>query len=76
MRVPHTNPVGLAMVPDSFSQRPQRHPMARRMAAALLMTAFFTVVCVTTAVSLGAYCLTSDAANTAALPSSYLSGVK
>ena len=68
MQVPHTNPVGLTVVPSSYSQRPQRHPLARRVVASFLLAALFAVVSVTTATSLGAYCLTTDTINTTSLP--------
>jgi hypothetical protein len=76
MQLPHTDAVGLAVVPDSYSQTPGRHSSSVRLAAALLVGTFLAVVSVTTAVSLGAYCLTTDTANTTRLPSSYLAGSK
>ena len=53
---------------------PRCYPWGVRGLAALLLCAFVAVVSVTTAVSLGAYCLTSDTTNTHALPDSYLQG--
>lgn len=76
MQLPFTDPVGLAVVPESYSQTPGRHSSAARLTAALLLGTFLAVVSVTTAVSLGAYCLTTDTANTTHLPSSYLAGAK
>lgn len=72
MDLPRTNPVGLPLVPPEFSQTPRRYPAAARALAAALLGALLAVVSVTTAVSLGAYCLTSDTANTRSLPSSYV----
>ena len=71
MELPHTDPVGIRVVPESFSQRPRHYGSALRIAAGLLLAAFLAVVCVTTAVSLGAYCLTTDTENTNGLPSTY-----
>jgi hypothetical protein len=42
------------------------------MATTVLLLVFFVVTVVTTAVSLGAYCLTTDASDTRALPPTFL----
>jgi len=76
MELPHANPVGIAVTPEGFSQRPRRYGSALRIAAGLLIGAFLAVVCVTTAVSLGEYCLTTDTENTAGLPPAYLPGTR
>jgi len=66
------NPVGLTEVPEGYAARPRQYSRRVRTAAAAALVAFALVGTVTTVVSLGAYCLTSDAANHAALPESYL----
>lgn len=68
MDVPRVDPVGLSAVPEAFSQTPRRHGRATRALATVLIGVFAAVASVTTAVSLGAYCLTTDTGNTAALP--------
>ena len=67
---PRANPVGITVIPDGFVQRPRAYGSAVRVAAALVLGAFLTVVVVTTSASLGAYCLTSDGANVSDLPAS------
>jgi hypothetical protein len=74
MDLPRTNPVGLPEVPASFVMSPRAYPRRVRILAGLLLGAFVAVVSVTTAVSLGAYCLTSDTVDTRALPDAYLRG--
>lgn len=69
MDVPRVDPIGLSAVPKAFSQTPGRHRRATRALATVLIGVFAAVASVTTAVSLGAYCLTTDTANTTALPS-------
>ena len=76
MELPHANPVGIAVTPEGFSQRPRCYGSAVRIAAGLLLGTFLAVVCVTTAVSLGKYCLTTDAENTTSLPPAYLPGTR
>lgn len=69
---PRVDPVGLTVFPERHRGAPRGYPAAVRLAALVLAGVFAAVVAVTTAVSLGAYCLTTDAANTRALPESYL----
>ena len=76
MELPHTNPVGIAVTPEAFSEKPRRYSSTVRLAAGLLLGAFLAVVSVTTALSLGAYCLTSDTENTANLPHGYVPGAR
>ena len=68
MEIPRVSPVGLRETPASFQESPRRYAAAQRLLAGALLAAFLGVVTVTTALSLGAYCLTTDSANTAALP--------
>ncbi len=72
IRPPRVNPVGVAEIPTGYAQQPRRYPPGIRALAGMLLTSFVAVVLVTTAVSLGAYCLTSDTADTRSLPAAYL----
>ena len=72
MEFPRVNPVGLAEIPPSFQPRRRRYSLMARVVATALVVVFTLVVAVTTVVSLGAYCLTSDGSNTSGLPQSYL----
>ena len=74
MELPRTSPVGVSEVPASFTMTPREYPTGVRLLAGLILGAFLAVVSVTTAVSLGAYCLTSDTVDTRALPEAYLRG--
>ncbi len=71
MRIPEINPVGVLTRPESYAQAPRSYPPLVRVLAAVLVATFLSVVVVTSAVSLGAYCLTSDGSNTHALSTSY-----
>jgi hypothetical protein len=72
MRIPEINPVGVLTRPDAYAQTPRTYPALVRAFAAVLVTMFLSVVVVTSAASLGAYCLTSGGSNLRALPTSYL----
>ena len=69
MELPHSDPVGVPVVPRGYRRAPRRYPASVRAAALVLSLVFASVVVVTTAVSLGAYCLTTDTANSGDLPS-------
>jgi hypothetical protein len=71
METPRTNPVGLPIVPGCFSQSPRSYPSHTRVVASLILGALLSTVLVTTASSLGAYCLTTDTANTRSLPTDH-----
>ena len=58
MDAPRVNPVGVVEFPAGY--RPRRLPPGLRLVAAGLLVAFVTVVAVTTGLSAGGYCLTSD----------------
>ena len=68
MEAPHSDPIGLPIRPEGFAEAPRAYAWPARVVAALLLSTLLAVVSVTTAASLGAYCLTSDAGNTRALP--------
>jgi hypothetical protein len=73
VELPRTSPVGLP-VPAEFTQVARSYSFVSRTIAVVLLGIFLAVVSVTTTVSLGRYCLTSDTSNTQALPPRYLSG--
>jgi hypothetical protein len=72
MELPRVNPVGLTEIPPGFQAGRKHYSLTARVVATVVLAVFALVVTVTTVVSLGAYCLTSDGSNTAALPQSYL----
>lgn len=72
MELPRVNPVGCTEVPPDFQARSRRYALAARVVATAVLAVFILVVTVTTVVSLGSYCLTSDGANTSGLPHGYL----
>ncbi len=68
---PSVNPVGIVEVPDGYHLQPRRYAASVRWAALAMVVVFSLVVIATTVASLGAYCLTSDGANTRALPARF-----
>ena len=72
MELPRVNPIGLTEIPPGFQARRRRYSLTARMVATAVIIVFTLVVTVTTVVSLGSYCLTSDGSNTSGLPQSYL----
>lgn len=68
MEVPRVSPVGLGETPAGFREHARRHAPAQRWLAGALLAVFLGVVAVTTALSLGAYCLTTDTIDTSSLP--------
>ena len=67
MESPRVNPIGLVETPPGFPAAPRRFSGRLRLLAALLLALFFLGTVVTTVVSLGRYCLTTDATDTRAL---------
>jgi hypothetical protein len=68
LQPPQINPVGLLVPPDdASSDPPRRYSRAQRLLAGLFVALFLLVTVATTVVSLGRYCLTTDAADTRAL---------
>lgn len=67
LQAPHVDPIGLVRYPTDYEGRPRRYSKGLRLVAFMVLVVFAGVVVVTTGVSLGAYCLTSDAGNYAAL---------
>jgi len=72
MELPRVNPVGLMEVPPGFQARRRRYSLMARVVATAVLALFALVATVTTVVSLGSYCLTSDGSNASGLPQSYL----
>jgi len=72
MELPRVNPIGLIEIPPGFQGRRRRYSLIARVVATVVVAVFALVVTVTTVVSLGSYCLTSDGSNTSGLPQSYL----
>jgi hypothetical protein len=68
MEPPRVNPVGLVEAPADLAAAPRRFSRAQRLLAGLFIALFLLVTVATTVVSLGRYCLTTDAADTRALP--------
>lgn len=68
METPRVNPIGLLESTGDWAPPPRRFPLGLRLAAALLLVLFFAVTLLSGAASLGRYCLTTDGADTRALP--------
>ena len=73
MEPPRVNPIGILETAPDFVSSPRQYSPRLRLLAGLLLALFFGATVVTTVVSFGRYCLTTDAAdirvlNTRALP--------
>lgn len=68
MEPPRVNPIGLLETPADFARTPRRFPALLRLLASLLLVLFLLGTMVTTVVSLGRYCLTTDSTDSRALP--------
>jgi len=68
MEAPHVDPVGVSCTPPGYRIGPRTYSRMQRFVAGTLVAVFTGVVVLTTAWSLGAYCLTSDGENTRSLP--------
>lgn len=67
MEPPRINPVGILETGPDFVASPRRYSPRLRLFAVLLLALFFGATVVTTVVSFGRYCLTTDAADTRVL---------
>jgi hypothetical protein len=67
VETPRVNPIGLVETPPDLHAAPRRFSGRLRLLAGLLLALFFLGTVVTTVVSLGRYCLTTDATDTRAL---------
>lgn len=59
MEIPRVGPLGLVHHPDGHEARARRYPTGLRLLTAVVLGAFVGVTVLTTAYSLGAYCLTT-----------------
>jgi hypothetical protein len=69
MEPPRVNPIGLLETPADLAATPRRFSRPLRLLAGLLLALFLLGTMVTTVVSLGRYCLTTDSTDTRTLPS-------
>lgn len=67
MDTPRINPIGIVEYPDDYEASPRGFSRPIRFFASLLLCFFFVATVVTGALSVGAYCLTSDGGDTRAL---------
>jgi len=70
--LPRVSSVGLTEIPPGLQARRRRYSLIARVVATAVLAIFALVVTVTTVLSLGSYCLTSDGSNTSGLPQSYI----
>ncbi len=70
METPRVNPVGVVEYPEDYEADPRRFSRRQRFFASTLLLFFFTATIVTSVLSIGAYCLTSDGGDTRALQES------
>lgn len=68
MEPPRVNPIGILETPSDLASTPRRFPRRLRLLAGLLLALFFLGTVVTTVISFGRYCSTTDATDTRALP--------
>lgn len=68
MESPRVNPIGILETAPDFVSSPRRYSLRLRVLTGLLLAFFFGTTVVTTVVSFGQYCLTTDASDTRALP--------
>jgi len=67
MEPPRINPVGLLETSEDFTASPRRFSRPLRLLAGALLAIFLAATVVSSVVSLGRYCLTTDAADARAL---------
>ena len=58
MEIPRVGPLGLIHQPDGYQATPRRYPTRLKISAIAVLGVFVALSVVTTAYSLGAYCLT------------------
>ena len=66
--LPRVSPVGILEPGDNDLAAPRVYPPALRIIALCVLGLFFAVVVVSTSLSLGSYCLTTDAGSASPLP--------
>lgn len=62
--LPRLSPLGILEPAENDAASPRVYPRSLRLLALLVIGIFLAVVVVTTSLSLGAYCLTTDAGGT------------
>jgi hypothetical protein len=67
MDLPRVNPIGLLEQPEDLEASPRRFSRPQRLLAGALLALFFGATVITSVVSLGRYCLTTDGADARAL---------
>jgi hypothetical protein len=67
MEPPRVNPIGLLETPSDLVSTPRQFSRRLRLLAGLLLALFFLGTVVTTVISFGRYCSTTDATDTRAL---------
>jgi len=68
MEPPRVNPIGLLESPGGFTSSPRPFSRPLRLLAGAMLAIFLAATVVSSVVSLGRYCLTTDAADTRMLP--------
>lgn len=68
MELPRVNAVGLVEQPEPSGREPREYSRWQRWAVFAVLIVFVAATLVTTTVSLGSYCLTTDGGDTRALP--------
>lgn len=63
MEIPRVGPLGLLHQPDGYEATPRRYPARVRFAAMVVLGIFVGASVLTTAYSLGRYCLTTWGGN-------------
>ena len=63
MEPPRVNPIGLLESPTDYTASPRRFSRPLRLLAGALLAIFVVATVVSSVVSLGRYCLTTDAAD-------------
>ena len=63
MEIPHVGPLGIVNQPADYKASARRYPPSLRLATFAVLGVFVAVTVVTTAYSLGAYCLTTWGGN-------------
>ena len=64
---PEVDAVGIVRYPDGYAGTPRTYGRGLRFTALAVLAVFVTVVIISTGVSLGRYCLTSDGADLSTL---------
>jgi hypothetical protein len=74
LEIPRVSPIGLLEDPQGFARAPRRYSSVRRFLAAALLALVALVTVLTTVVSLGSYCLTTEPGDVRPLPAHHALG--